>query len=78
MILFDKRELGFKGKNAESRKEASSVKTLHQEEPPPLPVRRGCQLNRSETTTTGGCPAISGATPILSVLSAPGWPSCLY
>ena len=29
-------------------------------------------------TTTGICPAISGATPILSVLSAPGWPSCLY
>ena len=24
-----------------------------------------------ETTTTGGCPAISGATPMLSVLSAP-------
>ena len=29
---------------------------------PPLPVQRGCQLNRSETTTTGICPAISGAT----------------
>ena len=28
--------------------------------------------------TTGGCPAISGATPILSVLSAHGWLSCLY
>ena len=24
-------------------------------------------------TTTGICPAISGATPILSVLRAPGW-----
>ena len=26
----------------------------------------------------GGCPAISGATPIIFVLRAPGWPSCLY
>ena len=41
-------------------------------------VTGGYQLDRSETTTTGGCPAISGATPILSVLSAPGWPSCLF
>ena len=41
-------------------------------------VTGGCQLDRSETTTTGGCLTISGATPILSVLSAPGWPSCLY
>ena len=30
------------------------------------------------TTTTGGCLTISGATPILSVLSAPGRFSCLY
>ena len=31
-----------------------------------------------ETMTTGGCPAISGATPIISALSAPGWPSCPF
>ena len=41
-------------------------------------VTGGCQLDRSETTTTGGCLAISGATPILSVLSAPGRFSCLF
>ena len=41
-------------------------------------VTGGCQLDRSETTTTGICLAISGATPILSVLSAPGRFSCLY
>ena len=31
----------------------------------------------SETTTTGGCPAISGATLMLPVSSAPDWFSCL-
>ena len=36
------------------------------------------QLDRGETTTTGGCLAISGATLILSFLSAPGRFSCLY
>ena len=38
-----------KGKLEETRR-TSSVKTLHQEEPPPLPVQLGCQLNRSEKT----------------------------
>ena len=52
--------------------------SLNQEDTPPFMVQRSCQLNRGETTTTGGCLTISGATPILSVLSAPGWPSCLY
>ena len=34
---------------------------------------------RSETTTTaGGCPVSSKATPIISVLNAPSWFSCLY
>ena len=28
-------------------------------------VTGGCQLDRSETTTTGTCPAISGTSPIL-------------
>ena len=31
------------------------------------------QLNRGETTTTGICPAISGATQYSPALSAPGW-----
>jgi len=34
---------------------------------PPFLVQRSYQLNRGETTTTGICPAISGATPILSL-----------
>ena len=38
-------------------------------------VRFGVLL---QTTTTGGCLAISGATPILPFLSAPGRFSCLY
>ena len=38
-------------------------------------VRFGVLL---QTTTTGGCLAISGATLILSFLSAPGRFSCLY
>ena len=37
------------------------------------------QLDRGEKTNdTGGCLAISGATPILSFLSAPGRFSCLF
>ena len=51
---------------------------LNQGECPPLLVWRLRKLDRGETTTTGGCLAISGATPILSVLSAPGRFSCLY
>ena len=40
-----------------------------------LPPSMGAAARRQ---TTGGCPAISGATLVLSLLSAPGWPSCLY
>ena len=36
------------------------------------------RLNRGETTTTGGCLTISGATPTLSFLSAPGRFCCLF
>ena len=36
--------------------------------PPPPLVRRFRKPDRGETTTTGICPAISGATPILSLV----------
>ena len=38
-----------------------------------MPAPRGGRRLRSETTAAGICPAISGATPVLSVLRAPGW-----
>ena len=40
---------------------------------------RGGRRLRSETTTTGGCPAISGATPAYSFFffGCPRWPGCL-
>ena len=40
--------------------------------------RRSPCLSPPRTTTAGICPAISGATPILSVLRAPGWWICLF
>ena len=41
-------------------------------------AHRGCQLNRGETTKAGGCPATSGTPEHFSVLSVPGWFSCLF
>ena len=51
----------------EETRRTSSVKTLHQEESPPFRCSGVASSTAARRQTTGGCPAISGATPILSL-----------
>ena len=60
---FRKKQKKRRGKVAQQTSEGTS----------PLVKTAGHRKRSGETTTAGGCPAVSGATHMLSAMRAPGW-----